>query len=110
MINKEYMVELLDEWARWVKSYKDEGLGYPKKSVGISSGGVSQYGAFEALCDQADENQMKIINTGVYDLSPEEQNAIFWRYFKQKPKPMYYEFKLQMAINHLYEKISEKLV
>jgi len=109
MISKEYMMELLDEWAKWVKSYKDEGLGYPKRSVGISSGS-SQYGAFEAMCDHADEHQMKIVNTGVYDLAPEEQSAIFWRYFKQKPKPMYYEFKLQMAMEHLYKKIAEKLV
>ena len=109
MISKEYMMELLDEWAKWVRSYKDEGLGYPKRSVGISSGS-SQYGAFEAMCEHADEHQMKVINTGIYDLNQEEQKAIFWRYFKQKPKPMYYELKLQMAIDNLYKKIGEKLV
>lgn len=95
----EYLMHLLRQWARWMRQ-DDHGLGYPKKSIGMSSGGESSYGAFDEMIEQSELANVKVVDTVIHDLDPEQRKAIYARFLEGK-KPMYYEIKLSHAIDNL---------
>ena len=100
------MLDLLDQWVRWMRTPEKNSLGYPSRSSGMSSGGSVR--DFDDLFESVENDKIISLNTAIGDLEYEERNAIMWRYFKQKPKPMYYELKLQIATENLLKKIEEK--
>jgi len=96
-MNIEYLMYLLDEWARWMKR-DDHGLGYPKRSLGMSSGGAS--GSFDEMYESSELDKIKTIDSVISSLDNQQRDAIYARYLGSK-KPMYYEIKLELAIDNL---------
>ena len=47
-MNLEYLKHLLSLWTRWMKN-DDHGLGYPKRSIGMSTGGASTEDTFDEM-------------------------------------------------------------
>lgn len=70
------LVDLLDDWARWMRS-GDDANGYPDKSAGFSSGGLK---SFEDLEDQVDGVKWVTITTIVNDLPELPKRAIFYQF------------------------------
>ena len=50
---------LLDSWARWMR-LDNHRLGYPSKSIMISTGGASSENAFEEMVDESDKRNVSI--------------------------------------------------
>lgn len=103
----EDLLDLLDEWAKWMR-HDDPGLGYPKKSIGISTGGASSNDSFENMLEQSDNQRIKALNAAIYSLDNEESSALYHRYLKTK-KPFYYELKLQIALDKLLIIVERKI-
>ena len=104
-MDRELLMDYMDMWARNMKQ-PDSGLGYPKKSVMISSGG--NYTSFEDMIEEADSNIIKTIDAVISSLDPEQRNAVWARWLNTK-KPMYYELKLSHAIDNLMTIVGRRL-
>lgn len=104
-MNIEYLMYLLDEWARWMKK-DDHGLGYPKRSLGISTGGAS--GSFEEMFENGELEKIKIVDSVIHSLDNEQVKAIYARYLGSK-KPMYYELKLGHAVDNLLTIVGRRI-
>lgn len=99
------LMEYMDAWARSMRQ-EDSGLGYPKKSIMMSSGG--NYTSFEDMIEEADSNIIKTIDAVVSSLDPEQRSAVWARWLNTK-KPMYYELKLSHAIDNLMTIVGRRL-
>ena len=104
-MERELLMDYMDMWARSMKK-EDSGLGYPKKSIMISSGG--NYTSFEDMIEEADSNIIKTIDAVVNSLDQEQRNAVWARWLNTK-KPMYYEVKLSHAIDNLLTIVGRRL-
>jgi len=91
------LLELLDKWRLYMKSDNHK-LGYPSKSIGMSSGGAS--GSFDDMYDEVEDDNIRTVEAVIHSLPKDQQEAIYARYLKTK-KPMYYEMKLELAIDNL---------
>lgn len=91
------LLELLDRWRLYMRSDNHK-LGYPSKSIGISSGGAS--GSFDDMYDEVEDDNVRTVDAVIHSLPKDQQEAIYARYLKTK-KPMYYEMKLELAIDNL---------
>ena len=91
------LLELLDRWRLYMKSDNHK-LGYPSKSIGMSSGGAS--GSFDDMYDEVEDDNVRTVDAVIHSLPKDQQEAIYARYLKTK-KPMYYEMKLELAIDNL---------
>lgn len=108
-MNQSRLEELLDNWVQWMK--RDSGkLGFPKKSLMFATDRTVTTDAFDEMCETMDNTNSEIVNSVINDLSSDHREAIFWRFFKQKPKPMYYELKLSTAFSIIDKKLEEKNV
>lgn len=103
----EYLLELLDDWAKWMH-YDNHKLGFPTKSVGLSSGGSSNEDTFDEMIDDLDNENVKTINAIIHSLQTEEVKAIYARYLHTK-KPFYYEIKLQFALDKLLKLAEQRI-
>lgn len=101
------LLELLDKWKLFMK-WDNHKLGYPSKSLGMISGGESSYDVFDEMYEDVELDNVKTIDAVIHSLHPEETKAIYARYLQTK-KPMYYEIKLQLAIEHLLEIASKRI-
>jgi hypothetical protein len=104
-MDRELLMDYMDMWARNMKQ-PDSGLGYPKKSVMMSSGG--NYTSFEDMIEEADSNIIKTIDAVISSLDPEQRSAVWARWLNTK-KPMYYELKLSHAIDNLMTIVGRRL-
>ena len=91
------LLELLDRWRLYMRSDNHK-LGYPSKSIGMSSGGAS--GSFDDMYDEVEDDNVRTVDAVIHSLPKDQQEAIYARYLKTK-KPMYYEIKLELAIDNL---------
>ena len=91
------LLELLDRWRMYMRSDNHK-LGYPSKSIGMSSGGAS--GSFDDMYDEVEDDNVRTVDAVIHSLPKDQQEAIYARYLKTK-KPMYYEMKLELAIDNL---------
>lgn len=107
MITLDRLLELLDKWKLYMHTPEDN-LGYPKRSVGMSSGGESSYDAFDEMYESVEHENVKVVNAAIGSLDHEEIKAIYARYLNTK-KPMYYELKLQSALEHLLPIVSKRI-
>jgi len=90
---------LLDDWAKWMHHW-DPGLGYPKKSIGMSTGGSSSEDTFDHIVEESEKDAIRAVDALIHSLHNEERKAIYHRYLKTE-KPFYYELKLQTAFEKL---------
>jgi hypothetical protein len=101
------LLDLLDKWKLYMKSDNHK-LGYPNKSIGLSSGGESSYDVFDEMYESSELENVKTLDAVIHSLNQEEQKAIYSRYLNTK-KPMYYEIKLQIAIDNLLQIVSRRI-
>lgn len=99
------LMEYMDAWARSMRQ-EDSGLGYPKKSIMMSSGG--NYTSFEDMIEEADNKVVETIDAVIGSLDQEQRDAVWARWLNTK-KPMYYELKLSHAIDNLLTIVGRRL-
>jgi hypothetical protein len=99
MISMERLLSILEDWALWMKS-DNHRLGYPSKSIGLSSGGESTSEAFEEMCSAQDMSNVRTIHAIVHSLEPGQQEAIYAKYLGAKP-PLAFYWQLDMAYDNL---------
>ena len=82
------LLELLDKWRLFMRSDNHK-LGYPSKSLGMSSGGESSYDAFDEMYEDVESDNVRTVDAVIHSLPKDQQEAIYARYLNTK-KPMYY--------------------
>jgi len=102
-----FLLQLLDDWSKWMR-HDNHKLGYPSKSIGLSSGGSSNADTFDYMIEDLDNDNVRTIDALIHSLPIEEQNAIYARYLHTK-KPFYYELKLQFALDKLLIKAEQRI-
>lgn len=101
------LLELLDKWKLYMRS-DNHRLGYPSKSLGISSGGESSYDAFDEMYEEVESNNVKTVDAVIHSLPEDQKQAIYARYLNTK-KPQLYEYKLQLAIDNLLTIVGRRI-
>jgi hypothetical protein len=101
------LLVILDDWAKWMK-FDNHRLGYPSKSSFLTSGGESSHDAFKHMIEEADKENVKTMNAIINSLEPEQRKAVYARYLKEK-KPMYYEVKLNLAMDNMLTMASKRI-
>jgi hypothetical protein len=99
MISMERLLSILEDWARWMKSDNHK-LGYPSKSIGMSSGGESTSEVFEEMCSAQDMSNVRTIDAIIHSLDSSQQQAIYAKYLGAKP-PFAFYWQLEMAYDNL---------
>ena len=99
------LLELLDKWKLYMRS-DNHRLGYPSKSIGMSSGGAS--GSFDDMYDEVEYDNVRTVDAVIHSLPKDQQKAVYARYLKTK-KPLYYELKLEMAIDNLLTIVGRRI-
>jgi hypothetical protein len=107
MLDTNRLLEILDGWAQWMKKPTHR-LGFPSRSLVMSSGGASTEDSFNELILTQDQDNIRIIDTLIHNLPPEQQDALYHRYLSSK-KPFAYEYKLSLAIDNLLTIASRKI-
>jgi len=92
------LISLLEDWSRWMKNDSHK-LGYPDKVNYMSTGGYSA-NVFDDMCDKADNDNVQTLDAIIDSLPKDQKQAIYARFLKEK-KPLYYEQKLNLAIDNL---------
>tara|TARA_R110002126_G_scaffold447_1_gene3096 strand:- start:548 stop:874 length:327 start_codon:yes stop_codon:yes gene_type:complete len=93
------LMVILEDWAKYMKK-DNHRLGYPSKVSYMSTGGESTSDVFEEMVNQADNENVKVINACIHSLDKGQREAIYSRWLGSKP-PMYYELKLGLAMDNL---------
>jgi len=103
----ERLMVLLEDWSLWMK-HDSHKLGYPSKSLGVSGGHDSSHDAFEFMVDESDKKNIITINAIINSLPQEQREAVYARWLKSK-KPVYYELKLDLAMDNLLTIASRRI-
>ena len=99
MISMERLLSILEDWSLWMK-HDTHKLGYPSKSIGMSSGGESTSEVFEEMCSAQDMSNVRTIHAIVHSLEQGQQEAIYAKYLGAKP-PLAFYWQLDMAYDNL---------
>ena len=99
MISMERLLSILEDWALWMKSDNHK-LGYPSKSIGMSSGGESTSDSFANMCSAQDMSNLRTIDAIIHSLEKTQQDAIYAKYLEAKP-PIAFYWHLEMAYDNL---------
>ncbi len=97
---------LLDSWSKWMR-YDNHKLGYPSKSILISSGGSSQ-NAFEEMVEESDKRNVLIMDAIINSLSTEQKKAVYFKHLRGK-EPFASEFKYQEALESIMKLASKRI-
>jgi hypothetical protein len=95
----ERLLSILDDWKLYMKSTNTM-LGYPSKSLGMSSGGESTEDEFEHMLNAMDQTNVKTLDAIIHSLDKGQQQAIYAKYLGAKP-PLAYSWQLDMALDNL---------
>lgn len=107
MLTMTRLLEILDGWALWMQKSNHK-LGFPSKSIGLSSGGVSTEDSFNDLIAIQDSNNIRILDTIIHNLPKEQQDALYHNYLNAK-KPFAFEYKYELALDNLLTLASRKI-
>ena len=99
MLSMDRLLQILDDWKIYDKHYKER-LGYPSKSIGMSSGGASSSEAYDHLLSNMDLQNAETMASLINSLPDGQRAAIRHKYFKE-PKPIAYEWQYDMAMDNL---------
>jgi hypothetical protein len=72
----------------------------------MSSGGAS--GSFDDMYDEVEDDNVRTVDAVIHSLPKDQQQAIYSRYLNTK-KPLYYEIKLQLAIDNLLTIVGRRI-
>ncbi len=100
------LISIIEDWVRWHK-IDDHKLGYPDKVSYLSTGGYSS-GVFDDMCKIADITNVKTLDAIIHSLPKEQRQAIYARYLNEK-KPIFYEVKLNDAMDNLLTIASRRI-
>jgi hypothetical protein len=95
----ERLLSILEDWSLWMK-HDTHKLGYPSKSIGMSSGGESTSEVFEEMCSAQDMSNIRTIHAIIHSLEQGQQDAIYAKYLGAKP-PLAFFWQLDMAYDNL---------
>ena len=95
----ERLLSILEDWSLWMK-HDTHKLGYPSKSIGMSSGGESTSEVFEEMCSAQDMSNIRTIHAIIHSLEQGQQDAIYAKYLGAKP-PLAFYWQLDMAYDNL---------
>jgi hypothetical protein len=95
----ERLLSILEDWSLWMK-HDTHKLGYPSKSIGMSSGGESTSEVFEEMCSAQDMSNVRTIHAIIHSLEQGQQDAIYAKYLGAKP-PLAFFWQLDMAYDNL---------
>ena len=101
------LLELLDKWKLFMRSDNHK-LGYPSKSLGMSSGGESSYDAFDEMYEDVESDNIRTVDAVIHSLPKDQKDAIYARYLNTI-KPLYYEIKLKLAIDNLLTIVGRRI-
>lgn len=101
------LLELLDKWRLWMRT-DNHRLGYPSKSILISSGGSAE-DAFEEMYQTSEDDNVRVLDSVISDLEKQQRDAIYYRFLKSGPKPNFYELKLEIAMDNLLTIAGQKI-
>jgi hypothetical protein len=90
---------LLDDWTQWMKTDSHE-LGFPKKSILLSSGGESSHDVFEQMIEVADSENVRILDACVDSLPDTQKRAVYAQHLNLK-KTMFHERDYSLALDNL---------
>lgn len=108
MITMDRLLQILDDWALSHKHYKPK-TGYPTKSLGMISGGESTNEAFDDMYDSSlKKPNIDTIDAIIHELPKEQKEAIYFKYLKGN-KPLFYEYKLDLAMDNLLTIASRRI-
>lgn len=107
MIHIDRLMQILDDWALWMKS-DNHRLGYPSKSIGLSSGGESTVDSFDEMIDIQDLSNVHVVDSVIHSLPSEQQDAIYHKYLHSK-KPIAFEYKLKLGMDNLLTIVSKRI-
>lgn len=93
------LLDILSDWALWMQQPGHK-LGYPSKSMCISSGGTSGSDAFEIMLEESDLTTVIAIDSIIDSLPKPQIMAINARYLGSI-KPRDYEHQLDVAMDNL---------
>jgi hypothetical protein len=99
MISMERLLSILEDWSLWMR-HDTHKLGYPSKSIGMSSGGESTSEVFEEMCSAQDMSNIRTIHAIIHSLEQGQQDAIYAKYLGAKP-PLAFYWQLDMAYDNL---------
>jgi hypothetical protein len=99
MISMERLLSILEDWSLWMR-HDTHKLGYPSKSIGMSSGGESTSEVFEEMCSAQDMSNIRTIHAIIHSLEQGQQDAIYAKYLGAKP-PLAFFWQLDMAYDNL---------
>ena len=101
------LLDLLDNWAKWMKQDNHK-LGYPSQINYFSTGGASTLETFNEMIDESEYKNIKIIDACIHSLETEQKKAIYAKWLNEK-KPMYYDLKLDLAMDNLMTMLSRRI-
>lgn len=90
----------LRNWRDWMRRDSLH-LGYPSKSAGLHTGGISGPDAFDHLCESADEHAAIVINGVIDDLVPAESAAVHYIYLHAVYRVRDFEAQFENAIGKI---------
>jgi len=90
---------LLDDWTQWMKTDSHE-LGFPKKSILLSSGGESSNDVFEHMIEESDNRNVRIVDACIDSLPDAQKRAVYAQHFNLK-KTMFHERDYSLALDNL---------
>ena len=101
------LIIILEDWSKWMKKDSNR-LGYPNKTSYLSSGGESTSDVFEKMLNEADNNNVKIVNACIDSLPKEQKKAIYYKWLKGN-KPIFYERNLDLAMDNLLTIVGRRI-
>ena len=99
-------MDIIEDWVRWHK-VDNHKLGYPTKVSYMSTGSYSA-NAFDDMLDVSDNKNVKTLDAIIQSLPIEQRQAVYARYLGDK-QPMYYELKLDLAMENLLDIASRRI-
>lgn len=98
---------LLDDWAAWMKVDSHE-LGYPKKSVLLSSGGESSHEVFEHMIEAIDNKNVATVDACIDSLPTNQKRAVYAHHLRLK-KDKFHERDYSLALDNLLTIVGRRI-
>lgn len=94
----ERLQDLLKEWARSLKHEGSSKLGFPSRSLGMSTGGNST--SFDEMYDSMQNDHIRTIQAIIDSLPERQQNAVYHKYTGSKAEVLQ-DYHMTMAYDNL---------
>lgn len=94
----ERLQDLLKEWARSLKHEGSSKLGFPSRSLGMSTGGNST--SFDEMYDLMQNDHIRTIQAIIDSLPERQQNAVYHKYTGSKAEVLQ-DYHMTMAYDNL---------